>query len=62
MEEFPICNRCAGSEIEGMVLTCLDDICRGLGHCIHGDGWDVCPDCKGKGWIDLEAGEYNSVG
>jgi hypothetical protein len=39
-----MCNTCDGS---GFVLTCIDDMCRGAGWCIHGDGEDVCPECGG---------------
>ena len=38
------CNTCGG---EGFILTCCDDICHGLGHCIHSDGEIPCPDCDG---------------
>ena len=37
------CPRCWG---EGYIVICCDDICRGLDHCIHGDGEIVCPDCE----------------
>lgn len=43
--EDAYCCRCDNS---GFIVTCFDDICRGLGECIHGDGEDVCPDCGGK--------------
>jgi len=39
------CTRCDNS---GFILICPDDMCRGLGECIHGDGEVVCPDCKGE--------------
>ncbi len=42
--EDPYCYRC---DCKGMILICIDDLCRGAGDCIHGDGWAVCPDCKG---------------
>lgn len=45
-EEDEYCDRCGGS---GEILVCCDDICHGLGECIHGDGYAVCPDCKGRG-------------
>lgn len=38
------CYTCHG---QGFILTCIDDICHGLGHCIHGDGEEPCPDCDG---------------
>lgn len=28
---------------DGMVVVCIDDICRAIGECIHGDGMAVCP-------------------
>jgi hypothetical protein len=40
----PVCPRCDG---KGTILVCCDDICHGLGECIHGDGEDVCPECGG---------------
>jgi hypothetical protein len=40
------CWYCGGS---GFVVSCFDDICNGLGYCIHGDGDDVCPECHGEG-------------
>lgn len=36
------CNRCGG---EGYVIVCPDDICRGAGECMHGDGEVPCPEC-----------------
>ncbi len=53
------CYNCNGS---GEVMACPDDMCRGLGECIHGDGMDMCPTCEGQGelivmvsteWFDL---------
>jgi len=38
------CTRCDDS---GFILVCPDDMCRGMGECIHGDGTVVCPNCKG---------------
>ena len=42
----PYCGRCDG---EGFILVCPDDLCRGAGFCMHGDGEIVCPVCKGAG-------------
>jgi hypothetical protein len=42
------CNRCDG---EGLILVCIDDMCRGAGECFHGDGYATCPACKGSGEI-----------
>ena len=38
------CNTCGG---QGFVVTCIDDMCRGAGECMHGDGESPCPDCDG---------------
>lgn len=38
------CEMCGG---EGVIITCCDDICVGGGHCIHGDGEEMCPACLG---------------
>lgn len=38
------CSRCGG---QGFIVVCIDDMCRGAGECMHGDGEIVCPDCKG---------------
>lgn len=40
------CLRCDG---EGTIMVCIDDICHGLGYCIHGDGEIACPNCRGTG-------------
>lgn len=37
-----MCWLCGG---EGTIVTCCDDMCRGLGECIHGDGEAECPVC-----------------
>ena len=34
---------CSGT---GLVVVCIDDICRGNDWCIHGDGMEICP-CQG---------------
>lgn len=49
-DDEPTCVRCSGS---GEIITCPDDMCRGSDECMHGDGMDTCPDCKGKGWTGL---------
>lgn len=38
MGECPTCG--------GRGVVCFDDICRGSGYCIHGDG--DCPTCGGE--------------
>lgn len=27
---------------DGIIVTCIDDMCRGSGECIHGDGEKAC--------------------
>jgi hypothetical protein len=44
-DEDPYCHRC---DNRGFIIICVDDMCRGIGECIHGDGMVVCPDCQGK--------------
>jgi hypothetical protein len=34
------CYICGGA---GFVVTCIDDMCRGAGECMHGDGESPCP-------------------
>ena len=36
------CWKCGG---QGFTVVCVDDICRGLGYCIHGDGEEPCSEC-----------------
>ncbi len=43
------CYTCDG---KGIIVTCCDDMCVGLGHCMHGDGEMVCPSCHGEGTFD----------
>jgi hypothetical protein len=38
------CNTCGG---EGFIVVCIDDMCRGAGECMHGDGEAPCPECGG---------------
>ena len=44
-----MCNTCFG---EGFIVVCIDDMCRGAGACMHGDGEIPCPDCDGEDDID----------
>ena len=44
-DEDPYCHRC---DNKGTIIVCVDDLCRGAGECMHGDGEIVCPDCKGE--------------
>jgi hypothetical protein len=41
------CWKCGG---EGIDLFCIDDLCHGVGYCIHGDGQRPCPNCHGEGF------------
>lgn len=43
------CWKCSG---EGFVIVCIDDMCRGSGNCIHGDGEEICHICNGDGFYD----------
>jgi hypothetical protein len=54
------CYECNG---EGFVVICIDDICRGSGNCMHGDGEDLCPVCGGEGEIgpDYDGDEEESA-
>jgi hypothetical protein len=42
------CWNCGG---EGFEIVCIDDMCRGAGECIHGDGEALCRECKGEGYL-----------
>jgi hypothetical protein len=46
--EHVTCWKCGG---EGFELVCIDDICHGLGYCIHGDGQIMCRLCNGEGLL-----------
>jgi len=37
------CYYCSGS---GWIIVCIDDLCRGAGECMHGDGEAPCPVCN----------------
>lgn len=39
---YHTCQTCGGA---GFLVTCIDDLCRGAGECMHGDGMGSCPDC-----------------
>ena len=51
-DEFAACYECNGT---GQVLICCDDLCHGLGYCMHGDGEIMCHVCKGSGEIAIES-------
>jgi hypothetical protein len=42
MSECPTCG--------GIGVVCIDDMCRGAGYCVHGDG--DCPTCGGEPYED----------
>jgi hypothetical protein len=43
------CPDCWGA---GWGVVCCDDLCRGVGYCIHGDnGEAACPYCHGSGEV-----------
>jgi hypothetical protein len=42
------CWNCGGN---GVLITCIDDMCVGGDHCIHGDGEIMCPECEGDGYL-----------
>lgn len=42
------CWKCGGN---GVLITCMDDMCVGGDHCIHGDGEIMCPECEGDGYL-----------
>lgn len=46
--EHESCPHCYG---DGIIVNCPDDMCQGLGYCIHGDGEDLCPVCDGDGYV-----------
>jgi hypothetical protein len=49
------CPMCDGN---GVIITCFDDICCGMNHCIHGDGEEICLECGGEGDIIAEEDEW----
>lgn len=43
---------------DGMLVVCIDDMCRGAGYCMHGDGEIMCP-CQYEGDDDDDyEGDY----
>lgn len=42
------CWKCGG---DGFLIVCVDDLCHGTGHCMHGDGEVECPLCGGDGYL-----------
>jgi hypothetical protein len=43
------CYRCGGRHWE---VVCCDDLCRGSGECMHGDGMAPCPECNKDGVLE----------
>jgi len=39
---------CWNCNEDGMVVVCVDDLCRAAGHCMHGDGEVLCDVCGGE--------------
>ena len=52
------CWQCGG---EGFIVVRVDDMCRGAGYCIHGDGEAVCPNCKGDDFYDEDEDETDAL-
>lgn len=48
-DDAPYCFRCYNA---GWLVTCIDDLCRNGGGCMHGDGEEPCPDCNPDGEED----------
>ena len=44
--DFRECQQCGGA---GALLVCVDDLCHAQGWCMHGDGMETCPECRGTG-------------
>ncbi len=42
------CWACLG---DGERVICIDDLCRGAGECMHGDGMAPCDECGGSGYL-----------
>jgi len=42
------CYNCGGRH---WLVTCIDDMCHGLGECVHGDDPTPCPVCNPNGDI-----------
>ena len=45
-DEGSYCDAC---DEFGMYVSCVDDLCHAGNGCIHGDGYILCPHCKGEG-------------
>jgi len=50
-----LCQTCNGT---GEIVGCCDDLCHGLGECIHGD-MVVCPECHGDDSDDGIGDDYD---
>jgi hypothetical protein len=51
---YPETTECPNCYGDGEILICPDDICRGAGYCMHGDGEIFCELCDGTGEIVLD--------
>ena len=47
-DDDKVCEHCDG---EGYLMICIDSVCIGQGHCMHGDGEIICPFCHGEGFL-----------
>lgn len=45
---YVVCPDCYG---RGYFISCCDDLCRGADECMHGDGEEVCQECRGEGEV-----------
>ena len=59
--------QCPGCDGSGEILVCVNDMCRGQGWCMHGDGDQLCPDCRGEGeferrWPEVKSGDFFTEG
>jgi len=58
------CVNCSG---EGIVMCCVDDLCRGCGECINGINdescWKPCPTCSTtKPPVEIISQQSHSIG
>jgi hypothetical protein len=52
------CPDCFG---QGWTVTCIDDMCRGAGECMHGDGETTCRYCGGEGSVRCSCIEVRAL-
>lgn len=46
---------------DGIIVVCCDDLCANSDYCIHGDGYAICPTCKGEGEITIKREENDDT-